>query len=248
MARVLIERPRGGDRFGYRRQRTRNRRANLEDAHRREAQRDKSQSDLFGPLRRFLRTNVGRPWNKVFAEICRHARLENVTQQHLRRHVEDFVAIHVVEMNGVLHHQHRRGSEFLPLKNDQLYVCSETGLLRVHQKTPDDVTCMTARTRARTRDGLDEFLHGWRVITAQFHKIGGKWFFVEVLPVGKGSDRRYDALLRRVLSEIDEAERTATYRFDAYATSVRPTTKMEQKEIARRMKVERQKQNRQPRW
>lgn len=47
-----------------------------------------SQGDRLKPLRRFLRDNVGRPWNKVFAEICEHADLRTIRGFHLRQHVE----------------------------------------------------------------------------------------------------------------------------------------------------------------
>jgi hypothetical protein len=244
MAQVLIERPRSGARLGYRRQRMHNRRVNLEDAprregiSRRESHDSKYQRDLFGPLERFLRRNVGRPWDKVFAEICEHARLDNVAQQHLRRHVCDFVNLRVVEIDGKLISRSQWGGRGWPLRDNELYVCPRTGLLRVFHRKRGAVTRITARTRW----AFDEQCHWRRFVTAQYHKIGRQWMFVEVRRVGTGSDQRYDAFLRRVLSEISEEERLATYDFDAWATAVRPVTRKEREEIQRRMRGERRKQ------
>ena len=44
-------------------------------------------SDLLGPLRRYLRKQVGRPWNKVWSEISAHSR-QPFTERpaHLRPH------------------------------------------------------------------------------------------------------------------------------------------------------------------
>ena len=49
-------------------------------------------SDHLGPLRRFLRKNCGRPWNKVFAEICEASDGRSLTGWHLREHVAFEVA------------------------------------------------------------------------------------------------------------------------------------------------------------
>ena len=51
----------------------------------------KSQTDLWGPLRRFIGGNVGRPWNKVWSEICEYADHRGVLGMHLRGHVHDLV-------------------------------------------------------------------------------------------------------------------------------------------------------------
>ena len=45
-------------------------------------------ADRIEPLVKFLRTNVGRPWDKVFSEICEHADPRSLRGKHLREHVE----------------------------------------------------------------------------------------------------------------------------------------------------------------
>jgi hypothetical protein len=51
--------------------------------------------DHLAPLRRYLGKQVGRPWNKVYGEICADLRAGAVLHDHVRNHVRDFVALHV---------------------------------------------------------------------------------------------------------------------------------------------------------
>jgi len=53
----------------------------------------KSQDDRLAPLRRALSKNVGRPWDKVYSEICANNSLHTLRGYHLRLHVEYFVTL-----------------------------------------------------------------------------------------------------------------------------------------------------------
>ena len=92
MGKVIIERPRiGGERVrGPRTPR------DVEDVGGRAPMKPmhaerKTQTDLWGPLRRFLGANVGRPWSKVWSEICEQADHRSVIGLHLRGHIHDLV-------------------------------------------------------------------------------------------------------------------------------------------------------------
>src|SRR5262245_57603479 len=58
-------------------------------------------NEHLGPLRRYLDSQVGRPWDKVFSEICAHIDRSSAVQDHVRDHVADYVAINVILINGV---------------------------------------------------------------------------------------------------------------------------------------------------
>src|SRR5215510_13817018 len=51
-------------------------------------------SDLIGPLRRFLRKNVGRPWDQVYSEMKIHLDDRKVAGRHIFEHVGDMVETH----------------------------------------------------------------------------------------------------------------------------------------------------------
>lgn len=51
----------------------------------------KTLNENLAPLRRYLDKQVGRPWDKVYSEICANLRADNTVQQHVRDHLKDFV-------------------------------------------------------------------------------------------------------------------------------------------------------------
>lgn len=151
MAKVIVERPRAhsSDRHrahGYKR---REQRTPLDELPKRERmwehrEQTRELNEHLGPLRRYLRKQVGRPWNKVYSEICQHIRLDSAVQSHVRDHVDQEVEQQVYEKDGKLYHasgylrdypldQVRYGGE-----RDVLYVHPRTGLLcAIHARRYD---------------------------------------------------------------------------------------------------------------
>ena len=64
---------------------------------------EKHLSDNLQPLVRFLRTCVGRSWDKVHSEIAEHVRFTNAVQQHVLQHLRQFVEEHPKMLDGVPH-------------------------------------------------------------------------------------------------------------------------------------------------
>jgi hypothetical protein len=140
MAKVIVERPRGGPRVkDPKGERRRQRRFSDDDHPKREntSRRwrggTKWLSEHLGPLRRFLLKNVGRPWDKVFSEICANISRNSAVQDHVRDHVYDFVETDVVLIEGVP----CRGRSWPygePLAGrwlrTELYVCPRSGTLK----------------------------------------------------------------------------------------------------------------------
>ena len=77
MAKVLVERPRGGYRCAGKGYLKDLQRTPIEEMRSREGIKARARgnrkwfNDHLGPLRRFLLSNVGRPWDVVYSEICR---------------------------------------------------------------------------------------------------------------------------------------------------------------------------------
>src|SRR5579859_2080543 len=55
----------------------------------------RSLNENLSPLRRYPRAQIGRPWDKVFSEICANIDRRNTVQQHIHQHIRDFIAIDV---------------------------------------------------------------------------------------------------------------------------------------------------------
>jgi hypothetical protein len=88
------------------------------------------------PLRRFLRSQVGRPWDKVYAEACAYGRHGS---RDLRELARQLVEVDVVVEDDTVRLASRREG----LRPGTLYVCPRTGILRVtreqkrrHNKKP----------------------------------------------------------------------------------------------------------------
>lgn len=48
-------------------------------------------TDVLGPLYRYLDRNVGRPWNKIYSEMCASLDKRKTTGRHIFQHVEQMV-------------------------------------------------------------------------------------------------------------------------------------------------------------
>lgn len=136
MNEVLIERPRRGMRIKTRRN-NKPRAAEYvdDDSYSRELRptprRTKRFDDHLGPLRRWLRSQVNRPWDKVWSELCAGIDQRSVTGRHLLGHARGEVEIEcevgedrkIYATTGWWRHRRRAPVE-------GLYVHPHTGLLR----------------------------------------------------------------------------------------------------------------------
>src|SRR5262245_19799390 len=108
MSKVIVERPRHGssDRTRAKRRRREVRRLGLDALPRREGIKrlrggTKHLNEHLAPLRRYLESQVGRPWDKVFSEICAHINRNSAVQDHVRDHVDDYVEVNTVLIDGI---------------------------------------------------------------------------------------------------------------------------------------------------
>ncbi len=142
MAKVLCEHPRGGWR-GKRRSRWR---GPLQDAPLREPISrhrggTKWLSENLGPLRRWLLSQVDRPWSAVYGELRARIDPGNAVQLHIWEHAREYVARHVQIISGKPHHAY--GTEYsyvlgtpVSARRSPVYVCPSTGILRRTPATP----------------------------------------------------------------------------------------------------------------
>ncbi len=179
-------------------------------------------NENLAPLRRYLRAQLGRPWNKVFSEICAGIDRRNTVQQHIHQHIRDFIAIDVEVREGRLVD---RADRWKFLRSDfgffqELYVDPRSGLIRLnrhYRAWRRDAAAHRKREAAETaarRRVLDE-----RTLLLLLEDI---WYRVEVgvLPgervvenviEGKAhrqvlAEPRYDVVLRKPISRAMQAE------------------------------------------
>jgi hypothetical protein len=208
MAKVIVERPRIGSSAhgkpkGYRRRLQQYRPDELparEGMKRRHQGYTKMFNEHLGPLRRYLDSRVGRPWNKVFSEICAHIDRSSAVQDHVRDHVAQYVATHVVEIDG--EPCNGEGSYFYGRPLWQVrwvhwYVCPRSGILK--RIKPG------ARSRNRPSKPQDTPKFVSVSDSLQCRLIDGAWYVVTLaaLPEGAKGRAEWDVVFDRPASEID---------------------------------------------
>ena len=136
MHKVIVERPRRGGGVVTRP----GRRRDYDDLPTREGMRrrhvlagsEKALNEHLAPLERYLRKQVGRPWNAVYRDINRRLRPDSAVQLHVRQHIRDFVEFDVeLGPRGIVYSaiHGRFGGGGFPLRAGTMYVHPRSGIL-----------------------------------------------------------------------------------------------------------------------
>lgn len=235
MAKVIVERPRHGMRTrgagkGYARSLQR---IALEDRPYREGIKahsrggTKSFNEHLGPLRRYLDAQVGRPWNKVFGEICAHINRNSVVQDHVRDHVEDYVTTNVIEFDGVLcfgEGGYRHGRPLADFRWKPWYVCPRTGILR-------RVKARLKPTRPANTKKYPSFIrvdesHVCRVIDGVWHLVT-----LKPLPEERVGNQTRDVVLNQPLARLADDQARMIYGDRVYAVEARRLSRKELRQL-----------------
>lgn len=130
----------------------------------------KNFTDLIGPLYKFLRSRVGKPWDKVYSEICKNLKGRSTQQQHLLQHLAWAVTTDLAFENGKL--VHANGIPFPRYRyfsfKDMFYVDPRDGIL----KAPTEKQLKQRREQEKKR------LYERRKQRGDFDKltVGGKTY------------------------------------------------------------------------
>jgi hypothetical protein len=145
-------------------------------------------TDVLEPLEGFLRSNLGRPWDKVYSELRQGLDVRKVTGQHIFDHLKSMVETDcwIGADRKIYSWGWRRGAE-------GFYVHPKSGLL-----------CFVSRQSARERkkerllrQEIDEVkldrCHGYKLIEGQWY-----WVRYEYVDVGRGENcSRWDVVQRQ---------------------------------------------------
>lgn len=144
-----------------------------------------AQVDRLGPVLRWMRTQVGQQWNRVYAQLRERFDLRSTKHNHVLDRVLARVERDAfVTDDGEIRAQGYYGSYLV----DGLYVHPKTGTLCY----ADHSEGAALRRKEAKRRQADE-LASRRVIvspTLQLHKLDGLWFWVELAKVTPAEYRR----------------------------------------------------------
>lgn len=205
MAKVIVERPRRGLHSARVRKPGRSRVILDDDGEplrvrqpkRDKLEKTKSLNENLNPLKRYLASNVGRPWNKIYSEISAHLKAGSTVQQHVRDHLEDFVAVRTRMKDGAVMTDLRWRGGACALDQDYrlFYVHPRDGLMKRNAKRKvwskarkDKAAARRTERAARVRE-LDA--------KTQLHLFDGVWWELKLAPsfIGATADVVRDAKL-----------------------------------------------------
>jgi len=89
----------------------------------------KQLNEYLTPLVRYLKKNCGRPWDKVYSEICKNMDRRGVVQDHIFQHLFDYVERNPTFKDGKPHST-GYGGIYPIYKNGWTFYVDENGLLK----------------------------------------------------------------------------------------------------------------------
>jgi len=213
MHKVVVERPRwnpGRGKYG--------RRANLPDellpkfeGIKRPHSSRKGLTDLLGPLRRWLNSQLGRPWNDVYSEACAVIKPDSVIRGHIKTHLLEFVERHTFMHQGeVCVLNTWRGGGITPVKSRRygrsaFYVHPETGLLQEIIRVP-------LREWRRASRPKPSVKLRWLGDLVALKQCGGIWFACQFRVVSaEGPFKAYDYVAGKTVGRGELARRNGNY-------------------------------------
>lgn len=137
-------------------------------------------NENLAPLKRWLASNVNRPWSKVYGELCANIDRRNTVQEHIFTHIDQFVERETQLLHGKIYALGRWPSRLVPIEQAwaELYVHPLTGILRENtgrlarnRQRRAEMNAAKAELESRRRE-LGEGV--------QLHKLDGIWYEVVV--------------------------------------------------------------------
>lgn len=154
----------------------------------------KSLNENLNPLRRFLYSKIGSPWNEVFSEICAELDVNSTIKKHVRDHVPDYVEVSTFIEDGEIYYTSRYSGDRHISHCGGLYVHPTTGILHDAYAEYGD---WREWNRIKREERAAEAWKTKREINADltFEKEKGVWFkvtrVVEEKRVWTWTDGRY---------------------------------------------------------
>jgi len=239
MARVLVGRPRRGMRLRIKRRKLHQGQLRWpENTLRREpmsrGRGTKCLNENLAPLERYLRSQLGRPWDKVYSELSQRLRPTSAVQQHVRDHLADFVAVRT-RLEG--------GQVLGPGTWDQPMVLTRPGYGPAFYVDPrSGLLCARPCRRERSPISVPDRNVRWDGPWRRLRRIDSVWYAFRLAPIpatagelGCARDRVLGQTLEALLltTRSDDPLYAAYGRRGVFAAEKRQLSKRELRDIDR---------------
>lgn len=137
------------------------------------------------PLYRFLDKQVGRPWDKVYSEMCEHIKQDSATQLHILQHVFSYIELETWMGDDGEVYVTGYNQPVCVSKDKEAYTCYTQ--LYVHP-----VTNLVCKTKVKKRKKKkEEVTRHYLKDNTVLEKVDGIWYRYYVKPLPKPRWIRY---------------------------------------------------------
>jgi hypothetical protein len=169
-------------------------------------------NENLAPLRRYLQSQVNRPWDKVYGDLRTHIDSRSTVKQHILQHLSDFVAINTYIQNNEIWCSDGSGSWHggpKPLKSSRqpLFVKPSTGIL-----LPNKFAQLARVERKEKRIQASNCADRRRVIgdTEQLLLLNGIWYRVAIAKLqcaqGRSRPTKHWCAIRKALVSFENGD------------------------------------------
>jgi len=148
-----------------------------------------SRRQKYDVLRRYIRSQVGRPWSEVYSEICEQLDTRNELQRDVRDWLKGYVEESVVLINGVPHES--RGE----YRVYDVWVHPDTGILmkppaqQPYVLTAEQLAWRERAERERRPRYKIDATH--RLVWLEGYEVPGRWYVVTLKPLPETLPEEY---------------------------------------------------------
>lgn len=153
------------------------------------ARHEKELNENLAPLKRYLMAQVGRPWDKVYSEICRTIDTRSAIGLHVLQHVDGFIALDTFMQDGKVYE--RGWCSVMQVRG--LYVHPVTGIIRLPKRRQAQ-----PKRAELSLVAISEMF--------EYEKIDGLWFQMEYRGC-RPEELAHDPRMRRVLVRKSQCDR-----------------------------------------
>lgn len=122
----------------------------------------KDLSDRLSPIYEFLKKNAGRPFNKVWSEVCQNFDNRNIAGMHLRDHILQMIRSNGISKEGM--------ADYLYRYHNWRFLVDDQGILRFNPENEKKW-----RTRVNSKPKVNKFVNTKYADFAYFYTEHG-WF------------------------------------------------------------------------
>lgn len=143
-------------------------------------------NENLNPLWGWLRSCVGKKWDKCYSELCKNFDMRGVINAHILQHLYQELEVNTLvgDKGQVLFHdsgyRSNKGPQPIKLCYKDYYVCPKDGTVKKTQKQPRRSVIMQKAAEKKAQElAIKRVLNDKEVL----HLIDGVWYHFDLLPV-----------------------------------------------------------------